>query len=291
MILFICCLSNYVHAQDKISLSSENLRGKIKHVKYYYYNDFSGRNDSSITTDTYDSIGNLIDRESGNSKCTWEYNGSGNLIKITEHMSYPGYASGSYVTYKYDILNRMTEEYRTMMGGYMYVYDKKGNLIEKNSFDRWGDRFISLGSCYIYDYNNMGNKIKETEFYNGNIYKITTYKTDSIGHVIEENVYNPKSIDYRTSSWKYDAHGNKIEEQIYWEPSHKLEMHTLFKYDKWSNVTEEIDFSANRVVLQKISKKISNLYEDFDKYGNWLKKTTLVDDSPSEITKREIEYY
>ena len=71
-------------------------------------------------------------------------------------------------------------------------YNLKGNLIKK-----------TLSSGLIIEYNNYGDKIKET-FPNGTTYK-WIYEYDEIGN-------NIRMINYRFDTFEYNLHGDLIKE-------------------------------------------------------------------------------
>ncbi|HTK20757.1 MAG TPA: hypothetical protein VL442_14625, partial [Mucilaginibacter sp.] len=173
------------------------------------------------------------------------------------------------------------------------------SVVVKKQFDRSGKLFVK----YIFKYDGRG---KETEF-------------DM--HSDAQPQFRLAKINYRCI-YKYDKLDNRISEEQYID-NDKLTMKTSSKYNDQHQRVESDEESFFNKVLQKskviytydnlgnlIKSKIYDAngqltggndasYDKFDKYGNWLIRTSSYSGHSSyqgdftfmDITKRTIEYY
>ena len=104
------------------------------------------------------------------------------------------------------------------------------------------------------------------------------------GSALDENGV----IDYDDESkttFKYDNKGNKIEEN-WFSLDGKIEKSFNFKYNSKSDIIEINEFNSYGKLLKNLIYK----YE-YDKLGNWIKKTTFLNKIPKYVTERQIVYY
>ncbi len=161
-------------------------------------------------------------------------------------------------SYKYDGLGRKTEyQCNVTEGNFSYTskfsYDDKGRMIEEVA--RYSDGSLYYKATFGYD--EKGNQTEYT-LYNlmGNVLKHITFKYDDANRVIEESTLKPDGTLITRYIYKYDNHGNKIEHAAY-NPDNSLKGALTFEYV-------------------------------YDAAGNWIKKTTLKNGKPIEITERII---
>jgi len=108
-----------------------------------------------------------------------------------------------------------------------------------------------------------------------------TYKYNFRGNKIEEVSTNKGTQGYK-NSWKYDDKGNKIEECRYYSDGHLIEKKAYtYKYDNKGNKIEEGTYDSNGGVMNKY---------DYDKTGNWIKKTTINNGTVNTVVDRKIVY-
>ncbi len=172
--------------------------------------------------------------------------------------------------------------------------------------------------CEIYSHDTAGNVIEEQHYdcYNGESYVLslcTHYKYEEGRKVQEERSMTPFK-GTSLSTWKYDLRGNKIEECL---PGNFPEK---YKYNEHSDLVEVIAFKPEGGIYNKtiffydghdkdgisLLKKeetttygpVGNIefvssahYEDYDKLGNWNKKSFFYNDQLVRVEKRIIAYY
>lgn len=188
-----------------------------------------------------------------------------------------------------------------------YEYDNNGNLRAENFYL---DKDI-VQVTNIYEYNG-GNKISEVRVkpdgsvisktffeYNASNKVVRSGTNDSSGKLqyIKETTYDSKGNiltdtanevaenNKSTDKYTYDANGNKTQWVSYTADAPLFE--AAYKYDSHNNMTsiKMKDYQGNPQPLVK-----SYTY-DYDKQGNWIKKTVLVNGKPAYITTRIISYF
>lgn len=198
-------------------------------------------------------------------------------IKVSEH--------DSIVTiYDYDVKGNMAEE--NLLGPefrWKNIYDGKNRLLV-DTFYRNGN----LLDYTIYTYTkNSQNEMRQ--YHPDGTIKLKvkfTYKYDEKGNQIEKNGYNAIGKLSKRTTFKYDNKGNQIETNMYMEDG-KLFYKVNNFYDSigkvYETITYQLDISKDKNVTYK--------YENIDKSGNWLRRTTFEDGKPIEIEERKIDYY
>jgi YD repeat-containing protein len=81
-----------------------------------------------VTTLAYHPRGWLTSRQVGTELTTYDYDGVGQLIKVTQ-------ADGSYVQYSYDGAHRLTQLNDGLNHKIVYTLDAMGNRIKEEAFD------------------------------------------------------------------------------------------------------------------------------------------------------------
>ncbi len=144
----------------------------------------------------------------------------------------------------YNVANNLLKE--------KYKYDKKGTLISKQNIYvnvavmLYSPRdAIKYTGNEIYEYDRKGN-LRETKKYTSKkeLSQRVTYKNDKKGRIVEEYTYNSSGSLERKYTYKYDRRGNKIEENGY-NPNGSLEWKTTFKYDSKGNQIKIENYSSD----------------------------------------------
>jgi hypothetical protein len=147
-----------------------------------------------------------------------------------------------------------------------------------------------IKSNYLYTYDEKGNKIKRTHDTEAkNHWDYTTYyfydkeeKLIKVGHPISDE----SDALWYSSIFKYDEMGNKIENWGMMPDGTMSELKTSYKYDDKNNITEIIITG-----IPALNHHSFYIYE-YDKQGNWIKKTSSLENKiPVNTEERVIEYY
>ena len=132
-------------------------------------------------------------------------------------------------------------------------------MVEKKGFNSDG----VLLSNYLYQYDEEGRRIK--------------------GNGSDSTIFGKAIMDF---SYKYDNKGRRIEYDFYYS-CENLIVRSITKYNEKGNEIEKIDCDINL----KIEERMSYIYTEYDKTGNWIKKSELKNQAPISVTEREIVYY
>lgn len=198
-----------------------------------------------------------------------------------------------------------------LLSGLIVTYNESGNLLEEARYNANGE----LWWTEIYKYDDKGNKIEKTIYYNGKLDRTVTYKNDIQGNQTEETRYNANGKLIEKNSYEYGTEGNPIEYAIYNSDGNSKGRYT-YEYNDQGNQTEEAKYYADGKLAWKETYKYSDLgykieearydadgklgwkhtyqYEQCDKKGNWTKricKIEVKDNKVTQIITREISYY
>jgi hypothetical protein len=186
-----------------------------------------------------------------------------------------------------------------------YLYDRKGNIMAENLY--LNKEYVQLRNLYEYDADNR--KISETKTEpNGKMLSKTVYEYDGDKLVNQVNYDDKNEVD-NYEKFVYDSKGNltvhtfysKLDGEIRDEYTYdknnnktewnftrggKTEMRVLYTYDKHNNMNSyKVSYAENGEGEAKTYKT------EYDKKGNWIKKTTLINNTPAFILERKITYY
>ena len=187
----------------------------------------------------------------------YEYDNSGNVIRET-------YADGSYITYSYDLANRI-ETYcdaaNTEKGiayNTKYEYDANNNKIYETN---------SEGTVIRYIYNDAGNVVKTTILGKGETTE-TVISTNEY-NLVGENI---KSVNANnvTTKYEYNEFG-KIRKITYAGDDSVEEYFIIFQYDSIGNLVKSV---TSKGVVTKYS---------YDMDGNELSKEESKEDGSDSI--------
>ena len=188
----------------------------------------------------------------------------------------------------------------------------KGNIVSvtENEYNASGD---SLKMKSVTKYNDKGNKI---EFFTysptGEVLSKTTFKYNDSDRLTEEMRYKADGSFNVKTTCKFDERGNKTEEYNY-DVGNILFLKIVSKFDGKGNrivkdsynefgglflkCNSKFDEDGNEIIAKEYdshkSLQFSTTfdYDNYDKTGNWLKRTTYKNDEPFSVTIREIEYH
>lgn len=162
----------------------------------------------------------------------------------------------------------------------IYKYDKKGNVTSDARYSADGKKLYETISAY--KGNNMVKRYTVNdkgiiEYSEDFTYDAKGNKTSRINFIKPENSKN-------TDKFVYDDKGNKVSWQVL--KNDILLMTANFAYDSHNNQTlvASTDSNINEVDRREYS------YE-YDKKGNWTKKTVTVNNKPGYLVERTIIYY
>ncbi|MRM82250.1 hypothetical protein [Riemerella anatipestifer] len=206
---------------------------------------------SEITYDVVEENGTL---QKGNLKDHLEYRFHEQGHKV-EEIWYRLDNSSLKWTYKYDSVRKRIEACATPDDYFFtYKYDEQSNKTEVNKY---------IDGIWVWEerfkYDTQNNLIEAIIFHLGDLYGQKNYQYDAQGNRIEVNTYVPDGSLYNKKVYRYDEKGNEIEVKTY-NSYGRLESKQAYQYQ-------------------------------YDKQGNWIKKTEYEDNKPIQITEREIQYY
>lgn len=191
----------------------------------------------------------------------------------------------------------------------VFKYDDDGNRLELTSYGRDGKIMSNLKSTYV-----NGNIVKEeTILGDGTIDVTAEIKTDSKGNRVEEKQTKTNAVSplfnythyYKYDEkaqllertvlrgngalmykymFKYDDLGNRIE-WIQIGPSNLMVGRVTYKFDDKNNLVEETAYDGNNV-----AKSTFTYTYEFDKKGNWTRRTKMENNKPVEIKERNYDY-
>lgn len=169
-----------------------------------------------------------------------------------------------------------------------YKYDVNG-FIASETFVYNGD----IRSNNIYTCDERGNIIIDREYgYNDNTYvhgdliSTTNYEYDELNRVILKRIIKiaqgPRNEEYRYKYYK-DNKIAMIERTTFSETSQNIITYN-YLYDFNDDILEEIFTSKSGLT-------ITTFKYTYDKMGNWIKKNEYINDKPTSIIERSIEYF
>ena len=226
------------------------------------------------------------------------YDKNGNLIKKILPEDYNEETDdGIGYCYEYDVENRLTKI--TAPNGTVekaYIYDKKGNILKEINANGYKmDSSDDKRPGILYKYNAIGWLIEKREPIEEDKYKLTEYRYDSEGNIIEErrhmDLQDEKSASGRVLSifFKYDKQNRliKVEDNtgaVIEYGYNSLNLKTFEKRrindDTFQTVSYKYD-KAGRLVgtLQKVDRKECGRFNaeakyELDKTGNVIKIIT-----------------
>jgi len=151
----------------------------------------------------------------------------------------------------------------------------------------------SIGINYLkaeYRYDDKGNNIEKMTYYEDETESVfatkKTYEYDSKNRIIKEYNFNYKSKDslYSILSYQYNEDNSIIvKKREYINPNEK-------------NIQWEYSYTKHNLIEKILIKKVSQITTlrfnyKFDKVGNWIMQTKVVNGKKIGVWERKIEYY
>jgi YD repeat-containing protein len=194
-----------------------------------------------------------------------------------------------------------------------YKYDEQGNMTEQITYRKQAFKTnfkdeSKIEDKWTYKYDEQVNQTEVNRYKpDGTIDSKATYKYDAQGNMIEQITYgsNTKPL---TSGWKqtykYDEQGNQIEMKLSYDMNDYFNSKKIYNYDAQGNMIEQITYRNKRDEQDKheiedkwkLDRKYTYEYDEYDKNGNWTKRTEFRNTDPDQIkpesvTERVFEYY
>lgn len=200
--------------------------------------------------------------------------------------------------FKTKMLNSNIDASGKVINSYSQSYNAKAGQAETSvgrhiDYDKFGTRIIynkygQRDTCYNPDKNGK-LKLALVYHYDKNHNVTSVEKHDHENIIIGEPVYK--------TLYKYDKYNNLAEEINLGIKDQRVNK-TNYRYDGRGNVLLRIDSAVKRIGGENTSKFkrgniyiVSYSYKNFDRAGNWLQKITVVNNERSYSTKRIIKYY
>jgi hypothetical protein len=164
------------------------------------------------------------------------------------------------------------------------LYDENGKTLEIHTQYKFGTLHINKFSI------TQGHHGKKMDVTSNQDNERVSSKFDSRGNMIEYDIFKNGILSTKTSR-KYDKKDNMVK-FVFSDKTNGLKLTRFYKYNEDKMVTEENDNGGKG----RFDYQIMYHYENFDKNGNWIKRTSkkklpsgeTVDD---QIIEREIIYY
>jgi len=213
----------------------------------------------------------------------------------------------SELTYEFDNNSRLiTEEYYCLdiLTSLKYKYDQDGKLFERMNCEQL-DR--------TYEYDSIGNQVKEEMFDSDGQFGYWTYKYDNNGNTIERAGYLGDDFVERWI-YEYDQDNKKIKEFMVGEEPDNTPVYMIktFEYDKkgrliavvWTdpgtkltsvdkykyNGKNDLIEHYNKNDFQRGIEELNTFKYQYDKKGNWIQRIEYSNSKPTIISERKINY-
>jgi len=321
--IFSCTTENQKRKTDVDKL---NLNGKVRSYQEIIYRTSNYRIDSleSVLKETHH--GDFL-----------SFNDSGNII---EQRSFKkgGEPYGKWISIydknEYEIEKIEIKYPKYTLKRWVNKYDKSGNEIESLIYDHKDSLLSHTKSIFNdlnketelivlqnkksknqlikvnYQYDNNGNKIKTTRFYEDKSKTEWFTEYDSLGNDIEWRVYDRQGKLERKDIYQYDINNNIIEEKMF-NADNKLDSRGISKYNNQGNEIEYFEYFNDSTFKKEISIydnsndriKISYyntkgvLTEEwtsefkYDDYDNLIQEKNWKDGKLAEIRNYSIDYW
>jgi hypothetical protein len=194
--------------------------------------------------------------------------------------------------YKYDSAGHIIEMYEStdsiandtiFYAKTVYKYNKKGEVIEENYYDR----NLRLESNSVFKYDSLGNLISN-EYYGQGASKNESEKTVyrySHGKLSRIIYYYPVDMLWYTTTIKYDQGDDKIE--TFKEFKDRKDSYVkITRYDLYGNVVKQTRYGKDGKIVWSVKHRYV--------YGprrNWIEEYYYEYKKRTLYTRRDIEYY
>lgn len=264
LILFSLLISTTGFSQAKSDWVQMELKGKVKTLEERSVNTASSTNAKN------------------NSIKKYYFNERGNIVKIDE--------SNQLVVINYDASGNRTQE--TI---FEKNYGQKGRLIAKRtyknnllttfeSFDKNGEVTSKAERIYT-----KGFLVKETVYYNGEIYGHTEYKNDARGNQIELKKFDRNQKLILKNTFAYNDKNQKVEFSIYDWNTNKIQETYKYQYNVKGEQSLTTRYNEKNIPVKTYKRTYQYTY---DPKGNWTYFVTSVNGKKQrKARQRKIEYY
>lgn len=233
-----------------------------------------------------------------------EFDRNGNLFKRSYYDDYREFIHAE--EYEYQNLRLSKKKYLSF--AYTYNYDNQGNIIEELVAPIGDTATKKIKHRYAYDSSNRLSDVWEYDFEGGQIYHQSN-SYNSNGFLSKEFYQYADGNEYKTFTYNLNndliktewfdesigiiernnyAYQNGVLASELWEgiEKNKVETSTKFEFDQNGNAVSMLDINPKRQIHDHQINKYT-----FDDKGNWVKKTTIVNNSRFYIVERIIAYY
>ena len=265
-------------------LKKENLKGKVKSVITKVE---SSEESVSIITGEYD-FGNYVQL----------YNRSGNLKEVLAYLNDVKDKPEFHLQFKYSFFKQQLKEITyldSVNSKRKFTYDEMGKLIQVSSEPKGS--FVDT----TYTYNESGMVIEKLAFIEGGDYpnKIR-YEYNDEGKIskITQEIIAKDDYEYTYTS------NNAVVISVYGISSFsgerkELTNRVLPEFDSNNNISRVVklqyddseDLENGRLRRKPEQRSVLIYKYEYDKYGNWIRKTISLLGEAIVIKTREIEYY
>jgi hypothetical protein len=288
------------------NLNSYTLNGKVKFIQENYEGKLE--NDQIVKTNWmsygltsskyyFDSLGNLTEKQLLNQFGEYEikeyYLYQNQKIKESQTK----YFNRSYF---YDSLNRIVKE--------IIISPRVAQILLNNQPLKNQDSIVKTEIIYNYGLNGkLNQKIEYGRRTEPNY--LAEFKYDKLGRLISERIKYSGST-WETHSYKFDNNSNLLSTTMSDEEAGVIERKT-FEYKNHFKVFETIEIYEEKELSRRITIKYENLLPveitefdsegisiksekikyEFDQFGNWIKKTRIINDEEIYILTRKLDYY
>lgn len=259
---------------------------KTQKTETVYLND----SETSTTVYTYDYAGRLVSQVNPDGGVlSTVYNANGTI-----HSSKNAMGKSTY--YKYDGLNRLTEQWAPFGDNkYTYTsftYDKNGNITTEKtgieSVSLWGMPYTFITTSYTYKNNQL---ISKTDAEGG----VTKFEYDANGNIHKETVYFNES-DAKVTEYEYNHLGKIVRKIQYVEAGDiygnafgdttEISLITNYTYDANGNIKSVTtpDNIVTTYEYDNLDRMIKQTVQGLDEYGqNTVKITSITYDYAGNI--------
>jgi len=264
------------------NLAELDLKGKVRSIKRYSY-EVSSKFGEIIKGRVIEAKESFYNPE-GNKTEIIEYDDNGKLTQKDE------FSYNSQNLIKISIETNLQFDIKDTLS-YNYSYYKPDKIKEIKILKSNG----SLKNKILY---NEQDYVKEDIVYraNGKPFIGNSYLYDSTGNKIEmKRTYYRKDIRTSKIEFSYNKNNN-IAKQTEYKQDGSILKTIIYEYDTKGNVVKEIPSSTHYVndnleIVEDKSKVTYTYKYEFDSKHNWLKKITYINDMPTNMDIRTIEYY
>lgn len=179
----------------------------------------------------------------------------------------------------------------------VYDLNHQGNVVKKSrkfipnlrDLENKKSNFLdSLNTLHEYGYDKRGNKILELNYFEeeGSVYSKKTYKYNELNKLITYKVFfmPSDSTKFRITNYKYNENGLKVFQE-------KRSSVDKSFYSSQETFYNKSGFIVKSILLENNNTTTIAFKYKFDKKGNWIKITKIVNDEPLYVWSRKIKYY